>query len=115
VWCLLWYVSEEEKRVIEKLSSKQKDFVHWLKHGQGIITSSNFNHVASHSRVIARKGTNQATGSLVAALLGGSPFKGNKATPYGQRQEPKAVAVYLALMKSSHKRCSVEECGLVIS
>ncbi|KAH3727402.1 hypothetical protein DPMN_053336 [Dreissena polymorpha] len=53
--------------------------------------------------------------STLAALLGGSSFKGNKATRYGQRQEPKAVAEYLALMKSSHKRCSVEECGLVIS
>ncbi|KAH3716779.1 hypothetical protein DPMN_059508 [Dreissena polymorpha] len=107
--------SEEEKRVIEKLTRKQKDSVHWLKYSQGIITSPNFNGVANHSRVIARKGINQATVSLVAALLGGSLIKGNKATRYGQRQEQKAVAEYLALMKSSHKRCSVDECGLVIS
>ncbi|KAH3727766.1 hypothetical protein DPMN_053710 [Dreissena polymorpha] len=106
--------SEEEKRIIEKLTRKQKDSVQWLKYKQGIITSSNFNCVARHSRVIASRGTNQATVSLVAALLGGSSFKGNKATLYGQRQEPKAVAEYLALMKSCHKRCSVVECGLVI-
>ncbi|KAH3819736.1 hypothetical protein DPMN_121479 [Dreissena polymorpha] len=45
--------NEEEKMVIEKLTRKQKDSVHWLKYRQGIITSSNFNSVASHSRVIA--------------------------------------------------------------
>ncbi|WAR25769.1 hypothetical protein MAR_011473, partial [Mya arenaria] len=94
----------EEKKSIEVITRKQKESAHWLRYRQGIITASNFN----------RKGESSATDNLVDMLINGSNFKGNKATRYGNRQEPHAASLYVDKMTTDHANCSLRTCGLHI-
>lgn len=107
--------TKEEKVVIEKLTRNQKDSIQWFKYRQGIVTSSNFNRVASNSKTVKKNGPNKATEALVETLVNGSTFRGNKATQYGLKQEPKAVSLYLKKMKEMHTGATIHSCGLFIS
>ncbi|WAR21700.1 hypothetical protein MAR_015675 [Mya arenaria] len=67
---------------------------------------------SSHSKKVLKKGENSATDNLVDMLINGSNFKGNKATRYGNRQEPHAASLYVDKMTTDHVNCCT--CGLHI-
>ncbi|WAR31057.1 hypothetical protein MAR_033599 [Mya arenaria] len=70
--------------------------------------------VISHSKTLLKKGENSATDNLVDMLIYGSNFKGNKATRYGNRQEPRTASLYLSQMTKDRDNCSRLTCGLRI-
>ena len=42
-------------------------------------------------------------------------FKGNAATRYGKKEEPKAIKAYNTYMQKSHSNVNVSSCGLHVS
>ncbi|KAH3890664.1 hypothetical protein DPMN_014749 [Dreissena polymorpha] len=83
----------DELMTMESLTRAQSDSVHWFQYRHGMITASNFQRVSSHVSVIKKRGTSEATQSLIDVLVTGGLFKGNAATRYGKKEEPKAIIV----------------------
>ncbi|KAH3863514.1 hypothetical protein DPMN_026503 [Dreissena polymorpha] len=61
---------------IGSLTRAQADSVHWFRHRHGMITASNFLRVSSHVSVIKKKGTSDATQSLIDVLVIGVFLRG---------------------------------------